>query len=84
MYNVSPNDSERFHLRLLLLHVIGATSFADLRTYNGITYPPFKEAAMQRGLLLNDSEWQLCLAEAASFQMPSQLRQLFSCICVFQ
>ena len=84
MYNVSPTDSERFHLRLLLLHVIGATSYVDLRTYKGITYPTFKEAAMQRGLLLNDSEWQSCLEEAVSFQMPVQLRQLFAYICIFQ
>ncbi|XP_035231512.1 uncharacterized protein LOC118203339 [Stegodyphus dumicola] len=34
MYSVSPKDVERFHLRLLLLcHVKGAKSFADLRTY---------------------------------------------------
>ena len=84
MYSVSPTDSERFHLRLLLLHVIRATSYVDLRTYKGIIYPTFKEAAMQRGLLLNDSEWQLCLEEASSFQMPVQLRQLFAYICIFQ
>ena len=30
MYSVSPADAERFHLRLLLLHVPGATSFTNL------------------------------------------------------
>jgi len=84
MYNVSTSDSERFHLRILLLHVIGATSFTDLKTYKGVTYSTFKEAALQRGLLLNDSEWQNCLEEASVFQMPSQLRQLFAYICIFQ
>lgn len=71
IYNVSPTDSEQFHLRLLLLHIIGTTSFVDLRTYNGITYLTFSEAALERGLLLNDSEWQSCLEEAASFQMAA-------------
>ena len=84
MYNVSPSDSERFHLRLLLLHVIGASSFADLRTHNGITFQTFREAALQRGLLLDDNEWQHCLEESSVFKMPAQLRQLFSYICIFQ
>ncbi len=32
MYTVSPNDAERYYLRLLLQHVKGATSFQYLRT----------------------------------------------------
>src|SRR5258705_13432815 len=35
MYTVSVKDEERFYLRLLLLHVPGATSFESLRTLNG-------------------------------------------------
>ncbi|KAL4101110.1 hypothetical protein QTP88_021130 [Uroleucon formosanum] len=54
MYHVSPSDSERYYLRLLLLHVIGAKSFEDIRTYNGITFPTFKEAAKHRNLLSDD------------------------------
>jgi len=69
MYNVSPSDSERYHL-LLLLHVVGATSFEDLRTYKNITYPTFKAAATARGLILDNVEWQRALEEASSFQMP--------------
>jgi hypothetical protein len=34
--SVSPRNVELWHLRSLLLHVPGATSFADLRTVNGI------------------------------------------------
>ena len=29
IYSVSPSDSEKFHLRLLLLHVTGAKGFDD-------------------------------------------------------
>ena len=35
-----------------------------LKTYKGVTYSTIKEAALQRGLLLNDLEWQRCLEEA--------------------
>ena len=35
MYSVSPKDVERFHMRLLLLHVRGANSYEDLWTVNG-------------------------------------------------
>lgn len=84
MYSVSPSDSERYHLRLLLLHVIGATSFDDLKTYQEVVHPTFKAAALARSLVINDCEWQRCLKEAESFQMPFQMRQLFAYICVFQ
>jgi hypothetical protein len=84
MYHVSPSDSERYYLRLLLLHVIGAKSFEDIGTYNGITFPTFKEAAKHRNLLSDDSEWYRCLSEVSIFQMPKQLRQMFAYICIFQ
>ena len=35
MYAVSPAEVEKYHLRLLLLNVKGATSFIDLRTVKG-------------------------------------------------
>ena len=51
MYTVRIADEERFYLRLILLHVRGATSFEDLRKVNGIQYGTFKEAAIFMGLL---------------------------------
>ncbi len=80
MYSASPNDSERFHLRLLLLHVPGATSFEYLRTYNGQTVQTFKEACRLHQLLEDDTEWHRTLEEASTFQMPWQLRLLFATI----
>ena len=48
MYSVSLGaDPERFCLRLLLLHISGATSFQDLKSVNGVVHTTFKEAAMQ-------------------------------------
>ena len=36
MVFVSPNDGERYFLRLLLTHVTGATSYDCLKTVNGV------------------------------------------------
>lgn len=83
MYTVSVKDEERFYLRLLLLHVRGATCFEFLRTVEGVLHPTFKAAAAQRGLLDSDEEWDRCLSEAIVFQMPRQLRNTFAYICCF-
>ena len=37
MYNASVREGERYFLRVLLLHVPGATSFENLRTFEGTT-----------------------------------------------
>lgn len=81
MFVVSPRDKELFHLRLLLLHVCGAQSFQDVRTYNGVVYDTFAEACHSRGIASNDNEWRECLNEAKQFNTPKQLRHLFSIIC---
>jgi hypothetical protein len=83
MYSVSPTDIERFHLRLLLLHVRGATSFEYVKTVDGVICDTFKEAARRRHLLADDTGWFKCLEEAEGFQMPKQLRQLFAFLCVW-
>jgi hypothetical protein len=83
MYTVSLNEPERYYLRLLLLNVRGATSFDFLKTVYNTLYVTFKEAAIQRNLLVDDKEWEDALEEAGSFRMPPQLRQLFAFICIF-
>ncbi|KAF4530354.1 hypothetical protein B566_EDAN018479, partial [Ephemera danica] len=80
---VSPRQGERFFLRLLLLHVKGAKSYNDLKIFQGIQHSTFQAAAAARGLLASNEEWQNTLREAVSYQMPRQLRQLFSMILVF-
>lgn len=66
VYTVHPADVERFCLRILLHHVCGATCYADLRTHDGAVYSTFREAAVARGLLEDDHEWDCCLSEAAT------------------
>ncbi|UYV81456.1 hypothetical protein LAZ67_20001240 [Cordylochernes scorpioides] len=83
MYSVNiQSDSERFCLRLLLLHISGATSFENLKTFNGIHYQSFKEAAQARSLFEDDKVWDNTLHEAAGEKMPRQLRELFAHICI--
>jgi hypothetical protein len=72
----------------LLAHIPGATSFESLRTIciDGIDqlFGTFKEAASRRGLLLDDSEWDETMNEAASMKMPSALRELFAMLLVHE
>ncbi|XP_021959697.1 ATP-dependent DNA helicase pif1-like [Folsomia candida] len=60
-----------------------ATSFDALRTFNGQIFPTFYEAALARGLTMNESVWDDTLNDAAYSSMPRQLRELFAYICVF-
>jgi len=85
MYSVSPKDIERFHLRLLLLHVPGATSFDDFKRFDGKIFKTFQEVTLSRGLTSTDAEWDRCMDEASKLQFPKQLRQMFAfilCYCV--
>ena len=84
IYQVQPSDPQRFALRLLLLHRTGVTSFEDLRTINGQLHDSFKDAARAMGLLEDDTEHRRCLQEAAVMNMPSQMRQLFATLMVFE
>ncbi|POM80920.1 Helitron helicase-like protein [Phytophthora palmivora] len=50
---VSPQDPERFYLRLLLCHRRSPKSFEDIRTVNGVIYDTFHDAALAAGYLEN-------------------------------
>ncbi|KAH9624148.1 hypothetical protein KSS87_012813 [Heliosperma pusillum] len=80
---VAPAEGERYFLRLLLLHVRGATSFENLLTVNGFRCATFQEAALKLHLLEEDDAVDLCLNEACQVQMPSALRRLFSTVLIF-
>ncbi|XP_062224660.1 uncharacterized protein LOC133923271 [Phragmites australis] len=83
IYNVHPSTGELFHLRMLLMVVAGATSFASLRTYNGIIYDTFREACQARGLVGDDNEWYMLFDESIIWASPYQLRHLFLIVLVF-
>jgi len=77
MYYVHPTAGERFYLRLLLTTIKGATSWNDLKSFEGTLYGSFKEACIARGLLEDDQEWHQCLEEARHMQTGRQLHHLF-------
>jgi len=80
----SPRNQERFYLRILLSQIKGATSYEDVQTIDGNLCDTFEEAVRQLGLLdEEDNEFDKCLKESATYQMPSQLRQLFASILLF-
>lgn len=79
----NPKEGDRYYLRLLLTHVPGPTSFAYLRTVQGVTYDSYREAAMAHGLLETDDSNEKCMQEACAYRMPISLRQLFCTILVY-
>ncbi|DAZ99859.1 TPA: LOW QUALITY PROTEIN: hypothetical protein N0F65_008602, partial [Lagenidium giganteum] len=79
----SPLDIERYHLRLLLCNVKGPKSFERIRTVDSTVYPSFRDACCALGLLDDDAEWFRGMEEAAQYQMPKHLRQLFATILVY-
>ena len=80
MCGASPTEGERYFLYVLLLHVPGAKDWIDLKTdpSTGVVYETFLEAARGRGLLENEDELRLAMQDAASWQLPSQLRSFFA------
>ncbi|XP_043224655.1 uncharacterized protein LOC122382858 [Amphibalanus amphitrite] len=81
--SLTPRHGDVFYLRVLLHHVPGATTFADLRTVDGQVCDTHQEACRRRGLLQDDQEWAETLAEAVRTQRPGQLRQLFVVLLLF-
>jgi hypothetical protein len=76
-------ETENYHLRMFLYHVRGTTSFTDLQTVYGVEYATYQEVAMGLEILEHDNQWKLCLEEAAAFQSPSSLHDLFYVIIDF-
>ena len=53
----------------------GCTSFADVRTFNGVEYPTFKDACIARGLLVTDDEYHDGIRRVAHRDYPRSLRR---------
>ena len=75
---VSPKDSERFQLKLILNHIRGATSYHELRTFDDITYNTFKETANAMNLVNDDAHVINIFKEAVEVMMPKELRHFFA------
>ncbi|KAK4509476.1 uncharacterized protein ATC70_007828 [Mucor velutinosus] len=75
VYAVSPKDIEKYHLRILLYRIPGATSFTYMRTYNGRVYPSYQATARAMGLLQDDNEWNDTMSEASTTMSPQKIQQ---------
>lgn len=80
VYTVNPKQDECFYLRLLLVNVVGPTSFESLRTVNGVLCQTYQEACQLLNLLQDDTHWDQTLAEAVITASANQLRTLFAII----
>ena len=83
VYNVSPREVERFHLRILLYHVRGATSFQHLRTVDNNILPTFKEACAALHLIEDGELWIQSVRDVTLTHMPVQLRRFFAYLLIF-
>ena len=64
-------------MRILFNHGTGAQDWEDLYYHDNIRHPTFKEAAVSRGYLKDDKEWDDILTVAGQCALPSQMRELF-------
>ena len=80
VYTINPRQGECFYLRLLLHHIRGMQSFADLKTVEGDLCSSFREACFRLGLLEDDNQYHLTMQEAAVSNSAASLRSLFAVI----
>lgn len=84
IYFISPRETERFAMRILLLNTPGVTSFSDLRTVDGTIFCNYQTAAINRGLLHDDKIWNETLTEASLTILDTQKIRLIYKIMNFK
>ena len=72
-----PGQGERYYLRILVHHIVGATSFEDLKVFKGKVHKTFLDACKARDLLEDDSEYHATLTDASIIESGLKLRNLF-------
>jgi len=83
VHEVHPNNSEGFHLRMLVHIAKGPPSFISLNTFQGITYESFQGVCKAVSLLEDDTHWESMLSEAALRYSAESLRYLFAIMISF-
>jgi len=82
LYGVHSAAEERFFLRILLNKVPGPICLNDLKTYNDVVRPTFREACVAQVLLDSAEQWIKCLEDVNVYQMPQAFRGLFATLLV--
>ncbi|XP_054260342.1 uncharacterized protein LOC128984992 [Macrosteles quadrilineatus] len=80
LFWVSPNRSEQYFLRLLLM-IIPCRGYADLLARGGDGCTTFQQVARTLGLVEDEDEYHQALKEAARFMVGPRLRSFFVLLC---
>ncbi|XP_054282185.1 uncharacterized protein LOC128999618 [Macrosteles quadrilineatus] len=80
LFWVSPNRSEQYFLRLLLM-VIPCRGYADLLARGGDGCTTYQQVARTLGLVEDEDEYHQALKEAARFMVGPRLRSFFVLLC---
>lgn len=83
MNSANPSQIELFHLRILLLHIKGATSYKELRTVNNEVHPTFTAICLALGFIEDDEKWNRAMNEAKIWMMPKRFCNLFVRILIY-
>ncbi|XP_057747327.1 uncharacterized protein LOC130966529 [Arachis stenosperma] len=76
LFFVLPSAGELYYLRMLLNIVKGPRSYEELRSFNGVVYPTFRDACYAHGLLDDDQEYIDTIEEANLVLSDDELSEL--------
>ncbi|XP_076955208.1 uncharacterized protein LOC143629951 [Bidens hawaiensis] len=75
---VSPSLGEAYYIRILLNKVKGPRKFDEIKTFNNVVYPTFRDACYAYGLLDDDNEYVEAISEESFSGTGYYLRSLFA------
>lgn len=74
---VPPCTGELYYLRMMLTHVNGPSSYAEIKTVKNILYDSFRDACFALGFVGDDKEYISAIKEANHWGSGHFLRKLF-------